>query len=491
MNAIILAAGMGTRLRPLTNDRPKCLVEVNGIPMVERQIQFLKEKGIDDITLISGYKAEALDFLKEKYGVDIVFNDRYDTCNNINSLYIVRDRFHDTYVMEGDVYMDKNVLISDISRSTYFARKKKYENEWGLEVDENNKLMKINIGAGDGYLMSGISYWKADDCKKIIKHMEEVYATKDYTNLYWDNLVLDIYQEMDILVNEIEGIYEIDTPEELHEVEFETKIFNTGESAKELKEKYNPDGSLLRKAQLRMLDMLLYIDKICKDNGILYRLDGGNVLGAVRHGGFIPWDDDVDIVLDVKNYKKLCRYLENHPHPQYKIQNHKTDKGYYGYWSVLRDTKSEYIQDSLIHNVRNYRGLQIDIFPVDDNLSSFLGRISNKLYSWNMDYFIGKNKILATTMYFFIKNIVNPIFLFLSKILQVDKLHYMYCYGCCYLQKIEKRQNEPYRSIMFEGHKFPGPSDVEGYLNVMYGNDYITLPNVNNRNHHKTQIIIK
>ena len=54
MNAIILAAGMGTRLRPLTNDRPKCLVAVNGVPMVERQIQFLKEKGIDDITLISG-----------------------------------------------------------------------------------------------------------------------------------------------------------------------------------------------------------------------------------------------------------------------------------------------------------------------------------------------------------------------------------------------------------------------------------------------------
>ena len=131
MNAIILAAGMGTRLRPLTNDRPKCLVEVNGIPMVERQIQFLKEKGIEDITLISGYKAEALDFLKERYGVDIVFNDRYDSCNNINSLYIVRDRFHDTYVMEGDVYMDKNVLLSDVSQSTYFAKKKKYENEWG------------------------------------------------------------------------------------------------------------------------------------------------------------------------------------------------------------------------------------------------------------------------------------------------------------------------------------------------------------------------
>ena len=219
MNAIILAAGMGTRLRPLTNDRPKCLVAVNGVPMVERQIQFLKEKGIDDVTLISGYKAESLAYLKDRYGVDIVFNDRYDTCNNINSLYTVKERFHDTYVLEGDVYMDKNVLLSEVSQSTYFARKKKYENEWGLEVDNSNRLVKINIGAGEGFLMSGISYWKKEDCQKIISHMEEVYATKDYTNLYWDNMVLDIYPELDIHVREIEGIYEIDTPEELKEVE--------------------------------------------------------------------------------------------------------------------------------------------------------------------------------------------------------------------------------------------------------------------------------
>ena len=125
--------------------------------------------------------------------------------------------------MEGDVYMDKNVLLSEVSQSTYFAKKKKYENEWGLEVDENNKLVKINIGAGDGYLMSGISFWKADDCKKIIKHMEDVYANKDYSNLYWDNMVLDVYPELDIHVKEIKGIYEIDTPEELKEVELKIK----------------------------------------------------------------------------------------------------------------------------------------------------------------------------------------------------------------------------------------------------------------------------
>ena len=115
--------------------------------------------------------------------------------------------------------MDKNVLLSEVSQSTYFARKKKYENEWGLEVDNSNRLVKINICAGEGFLMSGISYWKKEDCQKIISHMEEVYATKDYTNLYWDNMVLDIYPELDIHVREIEGIYEIDTPEELKEVE--------------------------------------------------------------------------------------------------------------------------------------------------------------------------------------------------------------------------------------------------------------------------------
>ena len=115
--------------------------------------------------------------------------------------------------------MSKNIFDTNVNRSTYFARKKEYENEWGLIVDEKNRLKKINIGSGNGFLMSGISFWKSEDCKKIVAHMEHVYATQNCTNLYWDNMVLDIYPELNIGVKEIDGIYEIDTPEELKEVE--------------------------------------------------------------------------------------------------------------------------------------------------------------------------------------------------------------------------------------------------------------------------------
>ena len=167
-------------------------------------------------------------------------------------------------------------------------------------------------------------------------------------------------------------------------------VFNTGETQSELTAKYNPEGSLLRKCQLRMLDMLLYFDKVCKEQKIPYRLSGGNVLGAIRHGGFIPWDDDTDVVIMRKDLRRLCDYMIKNPHPQYKLQTYKTDCGYVGAWVVLRDTKSEYIQDRISHNVKKYRGLQIDIFPFENrvikSLHSFSGRISKKNEKWFSSY---------------------------------------------------------------------------------------------------------
>ncbi|MEG1016091.1 MAG: NTP transferase domain-containing protein, partial [Bacilli bacterium] len=75
MRAILLAAGMGSRLRPLTLTTPKSLTIVNGKPLAERQIEFLREKGIDEIIIVTGYLNEKFEYLKEKYGVKLIYND--------------------------------------------------------------------------------------------------------------------------------------------------------------------------------------------------------------------------------------------------------------------------------------------------------------------------------------------------------------------------------------------------------------------------------
>ena len=265
---------------------------------------------------------------------------------------------------------------------------------------------------------------------------------------------------------------------------FSSYIFNTGESAIFLRNTYNPDGSTLRKAQLRMLDMLLYIDKVCKEQNIKYSLEAGNVLGAVRHGGFIPWDDDVDIILERKEYKKLCNYLLSNPHPQYKLQTPQTDKWFMNHWNVLRDTKSEYIQDSFIHNLRKYRGLQIDIFPIENGVSFIGAKIIHFLHYKNQKLFIKKHHFLCKMFFYLIAYIIIPFIRIISFPFQ-DKKVYSYAYG---LPWIDKKWNSdilfPFKKVLFEHHYFPAPAKLNDYLTIQY-NDYMNLPPINKRNHHQ------
>lgn len=274
-----------------------------------------------------------------------------------------------------------------------------------------------------------------------------------------------------------------DSDTKLHDIN--TMIYNTGETSEELKAKYNPEGSILRKAQLRMLDMLLYIDKVCKENHIEYCLDGGNILGAVRHGGFIPWDDDVDVTLDRKNYKKLCDYLMRHPHPQYVLQCNATDRQYYGEWSVLRDLKSEYVVDSIVHNVRKYRGLQVDLFPLETGGSAFIHKLICKINRQNSKYFVGRHPKIAQLFFNIQNNVFFPVIRFLSNVLSRQK-YFMFPIGTCWHFKLPYDSMRPIGSVTFEGHEFPAPANLEKYLTEHYG-DYMKLPPIDKRDHHKAK----
>ena len=107
MRAILMAAGMGTRLRPLTVNTPKSLIEVNGMSLLERQIINLKEVGIDEIIVLTGYLHEKFDDLVKKYNLIKVINDKYDVYNNIYTMYLVREYLEDAYVIDADQLYNK------------------------------------------------------------------------------------------------------------------------------------------------------------------------------------------------------------------------------------------------------------------------------------------------------------------------------------------------------------------------------------------------
>ncbi len=267
-------------------------------------------------------------------------------------------------------------------------------------------------------------------------------------------------------------------------------IFNTGETSEELKEKYNPEGSDLRKCQLRMLDMLIYLDKVCREIGVDYCLESGNILGSLRHGGFIPWDDDIDIHVSRKDFKKLCSYLKEHPHEQFVLQDEYTDNGFIVYnWAVLRDLKSEYIQDSNLHNIRKYKGLQIDIFVVDRGIVSFLYAFMQKVTAAK-NISIEKGYVgLARFIKFLSKYVLIPLCKVVSSIFgNKNLLMYEYGYFFEYI-RLHKDVLFPHKEIEFEGHKFLGPAEPEKYCQLMYG-DYMNIPPAEKRNHHQANYMI-
>ncbi|MGG5460749.1 NTP transferase domain-containing protein [Clostridium sp. B9] len=221
MRAILLAAGMGTRLRPLTLGTPKSLIEVNGKPLLERQVEYLKEKGVEEIIVVTGYLAEKFDYLKEKYGVKLVHNDKYDVYNNIYTMYLVRKYLEDTYVVDADVYIAENFLLENPETSMYFsANKKGFKGEWKLHFDENLKVTDIEVGDDEGYILCGVSYWSKKDTDIIVKELETMVEQGDFDNLYWDDIVKNNIPRLDIRVQKIseDSIYEIDNLDELNYV---------------------------------------------------------------------------------------------------------------------------------------------------------------------------------------------------------------------------------------------------------------------------------
>ena len=220
MNAIIIAAGVGSRLSPLTYSVPKPLIEVFSKPIIERNIEFLLKEGIKDICIVVGYNKEKFEYLKKKYqGIKLIYNEKYREYNNIYSLYLVKDYLENSYIIEGDIYLNKNIFTSNIKNSCYFSKKMEKENEEWQLILENNKVKEIQIGGKDNYIMSGVSFWNKEDSLKIKKILESYIQDENKKKkYYWDHIIkenIEKFNDVGIVLLKENDIYEIDTLNEL------------------------------------------------------------------------------------------------------------------------------------------------------------------------------------------------------------------------------------------------------------------------------------
>jgi CTP:phosphocholine cytidylyltransferase-like protein len=222
VNAIIMAAGTGTRLMPLTADRPKGTIEIEGVPIIERQIDFFRERGVGRIAIVTGHKADRFADIAARYaGVQLVFNEKYDVWNNIYSMYLVRDRLAESFVSEADVWMHGNYLpTAPPAHSLIFGgRRSGFAKEWIIRAGADGRIDRIDVQGGEGIIEAGLSYWTADDAAVVRARLEKMIDAGDFGRLYWDDVFISLFGEIDVYLNEIDPAdwSEIDSPADLEE----------------------------------------------------------------------------------------------------------------------------------------------------------------------------------------------------------------------------------------------------------------------------------
>lgn len=261
----------------------------------------------------------------------------------------------------------------------------------------------------------------------------------------------------------------------------------------------------LENIQSIQLELLISFDKVCRDNGFRYSLGGGTLLGAVRHEGFIPWDDDIDVMMPRPDYDRFILYcLDNDL--SFRLTSHETTNNYYNLFAKIWNPNTIITDD--LTDIPYSIGVNIDVFPIDG-----LGNSSISAY-----YHFGKTLLFREllnasnwTTYFRSKSHsvwLEPIrFLLFISSRHIDKnimfkcierinlqkdfnqSKYAGCVSGSYREKeiMRKDSFNHFTTMNFEGHSFQVISDYHNYLVKHYG-DYMQLPPLENqKTHHSSK----
>ncbi|WOZ75024.1 NTP transferase domain-containing protein [Limosilactobacillus reuteri] len=225
-NAIIMAAGFGTRMRPLTYTTPKPLVKVDGVAMIESVIDSLHQNNIKDITIVVGYLAEKFTYLTAKYkGVRLVTNPYFDQYNNISSLYVVRERLRNTVILDGDQIINNPAIIGRNFENSSYAGSwtDTWSDEWVMRANEDKFVQSCDRDGGShGWRLYSLSKWTKEDSVKLRKYLELEFEDKRQRDIYWDDVpMFKHFSEFSLKVQPIDegDIIEIDSIEQLKAID--------------------------------------------------------------------------------------------------------------------------------------------------------------------------------------------------------------------------------------------------------------------------------
>lgn len=228
---------------------------------------------------------------------------------------------------------------------------------------------------------------------------------------------------------------------------------------------YNPEGSLLRTHQEELTELLKVFAAICEEHDIQWWLCSGTLLGAARHKGFIPWDDDIDVAMMKKDYKKLKKVMQERTQDKYFLHTMESDIEYTGAFAHFACRE-------------NNRFICFDVFPIEKS-SRFAAHMA-KFFYCNMQH--PTRYIKNSTFRRFCKRLIEGInFGLIIPVIRLiglinPKRQYHYTLGAgFYDQPFYVKEVFPLSKMEFEGHIFPVPGNTDAYLKNLYG-DWTKLP---------------
>lgn len=232
--AIIMAAGFGSRMKPITLTTPKPLVKVNGKRMIDTVIDGLHDNGIYEIYVVVGYlknKFECL--LKEYKEIHLIENPYFDTCNNISSLYVAREYLEDAMILDGDqIIYNTQILSPTFERSGYNSvYVENGTDEWLQQVENGIVTSCSRTGGQKGWQLYSISRWNKKDGHQLKKDLEYEFEINNNKQIYWDDVALFCHPEhykLGVMPMDRHDVIEIDGLDELVDIDSSYKNFLEG-----------------------------------------------------------------------------------------------------------------------------------------------------------------------------------------------------------------------------------------------------------------------